>query len=1253
MEGDPSWTTVDRKPSKKKAKEKEEKPSEEGWSQVAGKDRRKKDSATLGRPDRNNDRRGERRVERGGGGKPPAGGRGGANNQRNTLPRRGRGGGEGVGRGSMRSSPSPVPHVSSKPPTGLSDRAFNKPPENAPRKSSWASLVSNKNSPTPVDLSTEESSQSKTGADAVEESSQSKAGPDIDGPPLQNCEPPGKDDQTSTNMKSESVTQPVTNDAANNLTENTSQEKKDVALDNLNVPIDHSSDTKSNSSEFFDKAMPNVPTETVSESLSIEPEPCSITSASQVKDVALKTDVPEHGSNNQTEGGAGVGGLVLAIDENTSSDKFPSDINPKSDSNGNCLALDSNKNKGGKSPMKIADLPVISPETRQYDRDMLMQLQRHPLSQKKPDKLPELEIVLNSPMRSSSSAPVLGEISSQYVHTFNRPPPVKRDSRRKESKKIISLSREPVKLHKADNAWLPSVKGEDEKENELEILCKKVRAILNKLTPQMFSKLVEQFKELTIDTETKLVQCMELVFEKAVEEPAFSSAYASMCRELSLKEVREENSSKPVDFRSLLLRRCQKEFLADYISDDQRSKYAEDLKNAKNEEEEKNVVLAFEQLEQKLRRRSIGNIHFISELYNLKMIGIHIMFSIIGRLMNAGDEESLECLCKLFTTSGSKMEAETENLPNYDLGSVFDKIKIVVEEKKTSSRVRFLLQDIQDLRANKWVSRRTDAGPKTIEQIHKEAKLEALRIQLADQRPVAPVGRRSEERSRRKTEYRAQPVTDEGWSNVPSKAAKMSVDNIDSEKIRAIKKLDTDNIKLGPARGMSSWGTGSTSVKPAESVKAQNRFQMLEDDEMTVKTVPVYTGRASEPVRSSYERSVSRGRSHMNKTLSQRSSRETSIDINPRTTLCGDEHLSEETLKTNISTLIEEYINNCDFEETLVSICRLVHAKRVETIVEECCNLGMEKKVKKDREACGNLLLGLLEKRILSVTDLASGLGRILEFAIDFIIDIPKFWDYIADILTPILVKNDCFGELVEKCCSYFEEKKMGISFIEPILLAIHRTDSERFMKITCKHKALLEDILSVELHAYLTEKKLGKPEPEQQLVNGSLQEDLARKLDEVFGKQTTGNDEMSKIDGILCDKAMVSETVRTLVTAVIESVVDGIGGPSVSCVLNKDLLHTRASILKKYLDANKDRELHALYAIQSLVHKLEHPNKLLHNILEVLYDKDCISEDALLDWEKSDDVEEQEGKGVALKSCTQFFDWLRTAEEEEDGQVV
>lgn len=40
--------------------------------------------------------------------------------------------------------------------------------------------------------------------------------------------------------------------------------------------------------------------------------------------------------------------------------------------------------------------------------------------------------------------------------------------------------------------------------------------------------------------------------------------------------------------------------------------------------------------------------------------------------------------------------------------------------------------------------------------------------------------------------------------------------------------------------------------------------------------------------------------------------------------------------------------------------------------------------------------------------------------------------------------------------------------------------------------------------------------------------------------------------------------------------------------------------------------------------------------------------QDAFNKWEESD--KEQDGKGVALKSCTQFFTWLREAEEAEEG---
>ena len=51
----------------------------------------------------------------------------------------------------------------------------------------------------------------------------------------------------------------------------------------------------------------------------------------------------------------------------------------------------------------------------------------------------------------------------------------------------------------------------------------------------------------------------------------------------------------------------------------------------------------------------------------------------------------------------------------------------------------------------------------------------------------------------------------------------------------------------------------------------------------------------------------------------------------------------------------------------------------------------------------------------------------------------------------------------------------------------------------------------------------------------------------------------------------------------------------------------------------------------------------------DCLYDEDVISEDAFYRWEASCDAAEQEGKGMALKSVTIFFTWLREAEEESE----
>lgn len=60
----------------------------------------------------------------------------------------------------------------------------------------------------------------------------------------------------------------------------------------------------------------------------------------------------------------------------------------------------------------------------------------------------------------------------------------------------------------------------------------------------------------------------------------------------------------------------------------------------------------------KARRRSLGNIKFIGELFKLKMLTENIMHDCIVKLLKNHDEESLECLCRLLSTIGKDLDFE-------------------------------------------------------------------------------------------------------------------------------------------------------------------------------------------------------------------------------------------------------------------------------------------------------------------------------------------------------------------------------------------------------------------------------------------------------------------------------------------------------------------------------------------------------------------------------------------------------------------
>lgn len=100
--------------------------------------------------------------------------------------------------------------------------------------------------------------------------------------------------------------------------------------------------------------------------------------------------------------------------------------------------------------------------------------------------------------------------------------------------------REEVKLNETKDPWKPlrfkkDAIGEDDFKTQE--LYKKFTGILNKLTPQKFDTLLEKVKNLDINNQKRLKGVIDLVFEKAIEEPNFSEAYAAMCNKLSMLKV--------------------------------------------------------------------------------------------------------------------------------------------------------------------------------------------------------------------------------------------------------------------------------------------------------------------------------------------------------------------------------------------------------------------------------------------------------------------------------------------------------------------------------------------------------------------------------------------------------------------------------------------------------------------------------------------------------------------------------------------
>ncbi|KXJ75881.1 hypothetical protein RP20_CCG010778 [Aedes albopictus] len=174
----------------------------------------------------------------------------------------------------------------------------------------------------------------------------------------------------------------------------------------------------------------------------------------------------------------------------------------------------------------------------------------------------------------------------------------------------------------------------------------------------------------------------------------FAEAYARMCKEIGTIVVANDASMKgSMSFKSRLVNKCQDNF---------------ERRQGPNKEPFDDLKTQCEQTRQEVRRRYVGTVRIIGELYKTDQLTNSIMKSCIMQLLETESkdcsEEDLECVCVLLTTIGRKMEVDN----GQNLGPYFEKLHDIFHNKekhRLSRKIRFAIQDVMELRQIGWTTK--------------------------------------------------------------------------------------------------------------------------------------------------------------------------------------------------------------------------------------------------------------------------------------------------------------------------------------------------------------------------------------------------------------------------------------------------------------------------------------------------------------------------------------------------------------------
>ncbi|KAG8983056.1 hypothetical protein FRB94_006031 [Tulasnella sp. JGI-2019a] len=257
---------------------------------------------------------------------------------------------------------------------------------------------------------------------------------------------------------------------------------------------------------------------------------------------------------------------------------------------------------------------------------------------------------------------------------------------------------------------------------------RKVTALLNKLTTEKFDSISDQIIDWanTGEQETDgktLIDVLRLVFDKAMDESTRSVIYAKLCEKMmeqissdvrddSLRNHERNSIAGKQLFRGYILNRYQEDFqriqntveaaIASAVSnggeDDAKAANTATMVSTGYQQEDDPPYSGEYYVVLQAKRRSLGLITFIGELFKLSVVTEQIVHDCIEKLLKGielpREEHQIESLCTLLALVGRVLDTEkNENHMNV----YFKRMVAVAAELETGSRLHNMLQVRQRL----------------------------------------------------------------------------------------------------------------------------------------------------------------------------------------------------------------------------------------------------------------------------------------------------------------------------------------------------------------------------------------------------------------------------------------------------------------------------------------------------------------------------------------------------------------------------